>query len=160
MALRSEMESEHQHDHRVCMDDAMQRARDLCAERKLRLTPIREKVLQIIWHSHRPVGAYDVLDELSRSHKAARPPTVYRAIDFLKAEGFIHKIESLNAYLGCVEAGAPHTGYFLICRECGITEEIADPRLDQVLNAAAEDAHFLPEQKTVEISGLCAKCGG
>ena len=155
---RSETTSEKSHDHRACMDDALTRARDLCTKRDLRLTPIREKVLQIIWRSHRPVGAYDVLDELARSHKAARPPTVYRAIDFLKAEGFIHKIESLNAYLGCVEAGAPHTGHFLICRQCGITEEIADLKLDQALNAAAKRTHFLPEQKTVEISGLCAQC--
>lgn len=158
MSLHSNSENTKPHDHRICMDDALERARALCAERDVRLTPIREKVLEIIWRSHRPVGAYDVLDELARSHKAARPPTVYRAIDFLKAEGFIHKIESLNAYLGCVEAGAPHTGYFLICRKCGETEEIADPKLEQILNSAASRSHFQPEQKTVEILGVCARC--
>src|SRR5690606_22655936 len=102
------------HNHRACIEDALATARELCAERGVQLTPLREKVLQIVWKSHKPVGAYDVLDELARSHKSARPPTVYRALDFLIAEGLIHKIESLNAYLGCVEAGAPHSGQFLI----------------------------------------------
>ncbi len=146
------------HNHRACIDDALATARTLCDERGTQLTPLREKVLQIVWRSHKPMGAYDVLDELARSHKAARPPTVYRALDFLMGEGLIHKIESLNAYLGCIEAGAPHTGQFLICRNCGATEEIVDPKLDTALEAAAARAHFKAERKIVEISGLCARC--
>lgn len=146
------------HNHRACIDDALATARTLCDERGAQLTPIREKVLQIVWKSHKPVGAYDVLDELARSHKAARPPTVYRALDFLMAEGLIHKIESLNAYLGCIEAGAPHSGQFLICRQCGATEEIVDPKLETALEAVAARAHFAAERKVVEISGLCARC--
>lgn len=146
------------HNHRACIDDALATARTLCDERGTQLTPLREKVLQIVWKSHKPMGAYDVLDELARSHKAARPPTVYRALDFLMGEGLIHKIESLNAYLGCIEAGAPHTGQFLICRNCGATEEIVDPKLDTALEAAAARAHFKAERKIVEISGLCARC--
>lgn len=146
------------HNHRACIDDALATARTLCDERGAQLTPLREKVLQIVWKSHKPVGAYDVLDELARSHKAARPPTVYRALDFLMGEGLIHKIESLNAYLGCVEAGAPHSGQFLICRNCGATEEIVDPKLETALEAVASRAHFAAERKVVEISGLCARC--
>lgn len=146
------------HDHGACVDEAMARARALCEARGAQLTPIREKVLQIVWRSHKPVGAYEVLDELSRSHKSARPPTVYRALDFLISEGLIHKIESLNAYLGCIEAGAPHTSQFLICRNCGTAEEIVDPKLDQALDTAARRAHFRIERKVVEIAGLCAHC--
>jgi Fur family zinc uptake transcriptional regulator len=146
------------HNHRACIDDALTRAREICAGRGAQLTPLREKVLQIVWRSHKPVGAYDVLDELARSHKAARPPTVYRALDFLMNEGLIHKIESLNAYLGCVEAGAPHSGQFLICRQCGATEEIVDGKLETALDQAAKRAHFAAERKVVEISGLCARC--
>lgn len=146
------------HNHRECIDDALTRAREICAVRGVQLTPLREKVLQIVWRSHKPVGAYDVLDELTRSHKAARPPTVYRALDFLMSEGLIHKIESLNAYLGCTEAGATHSGQFLICRQCGATEEITDPKLETALDQAAKRAHFIAERKVVEISGLCARC--
>jgi Fur family zinc uptake transcriptional regulator len=150
--------SQTMHNHRACIDAAMTRARALCDEREVQLTPLREKVLQIVWRSHKPVGAYEVLDELARTHKAARPPTVYRALDFLMAEGLIHKIESLNAYLGCIEAGAPHSGQFLICRKCGMTEEIVDPRLEGALDAAARKMRFRAEHKIVEIAGLCGRC--
>lgn len=148
------------HNHRVCIDDALARAQEICTQRGAQLTPLRQKVLRIVWRSHKPVGAYEVLDELSRSHKSARPPTVYRALDFLMAEGLIHKIESLNAYLGCTEAGAPHSGQFLICRHCGTTEEITDPALDTALDRIARRARFAAERKMVEISGLCARCAG
>lgn len=146
------------HDHEACIDTALARARALCDDRDVQLTPIREKVLAIVWKSHKPVGAYQVLDELARTHKAARPPTVYRALDFLIGEGLIHKIESLNAYLGCGEAGVPHTSQFLICRDCGTAEEIVDPALDKALDAAARRARFTVERKVVEIAGLCARC--
>ncbi len=148
------------HDHEACIDTALARARALCDDRDVQLTPIREKVLAIVWKSHKPVGAYQVLDELARTHKAARPPTVYRALDFLIAEGLIHKIESLNAYLGCGEAGVAHTSQFLICRVCGTTEEIVDPKLDHALDAAARRARFTVERKMVEIAGLCGRCAG
>lgn len=146
------------HDHAHCVGDALARAHALCETRQVQLTPLREKVLQIVWRSHRPIGAYQVLDELSHSHKSARPPTVYRALDFLMAEGLIHKIESLNAYLGCAEAGAPHSGQFLICRLCGMTQEIFDKRLDGALDKAAAANGFTAEHKVVEISGLCERC--
>ncbi|GMV61214.1 MAG: hypothetical protein AMXMBFR74_03830 [Parvibaculum sp.] len=158
MAARGAAQAHQTHNHRECIDDALKRAREICEGRGAQLTPLREKVLQIVWRSHKPVGAYDVLDELARSHKAARPPTVYRALDFLMGEGLIHKIESLNAYLGCVEAGAPHSGQFLICRQCGATEEIVDSKLETALDQAAKRAHFAAERKVVEISGLCARC--
>lgn len=159
MAVRAAAQAHTSHNHRACIEEALATARELCATRGVQLTPLREKVLQIVWKSHKPMGAYEVLDELARSHKAARPPTVYRALDFLMAEGLIHKIESLNAYLGCIEAGAPHSGQFLICRQCGATEEIVDPKLETALAAAASRAHFKAERKVVEISGLCARCG-
>jgi Fur family zinc uptake transcriptional regulator len=148
----------HVHNHDHCIDTAMTRAREICETRAVKLTPLREKVLEIVWRSHKPVGAYDVLDTLSRSHKAARPPTVYRALDFLMAEGLIHKIESLNAYLGCGEAGHPHESQFLICRTCGTAEEIVDDSLDLALDAATKRSGFAVERKVVEIAGMCARC--
>lgn len=151
-------EAVHPHDHDHCIDTALERARSLCATRQVQLTPLREKVLAIVWRSHRPVGAYDVLDTLARTHKAARPPTVYRALDFLMAEGLIHKIESLNAYLGCGEAGHPHESQFLICNRCGTAEEIVDTGLDKALAAAAKKAGFEVERKVIEIAGACRRC--
>lgn len=148
------------HDHSACVTTAVDRARQVCAEDGARLTPLREGVLGIVWRSHRPIGAYEILDELAKFHKSARPPTVYRALEFLRDHRLIHKIESLNAYLGCANAGARHDGQFLICRKCGNAEEFTDDTLDGAIKAAAAGADFRVEHRVVELSGLCANCAG
>ena len=94
------------------------------------------------------------------SRKPARnpPPTVYRALDFLMENGLIHRIDSLNAFVGCGEIGHTDKTYFLICRDCGEAAEIHDPGLSEALATCAENADFTVERETVEIAGLCPKC--
>jgi len=133
-------------------------AREVCAREGARLTPLREQVLTIVWQSHRPSGAYDVLDKLAATHKSARPPTVYRALDFLLSLGLIHKIESLNAYLGCAQVGPAHDGVFLICRACGDAQELAGLPVETTLSKVVTDTGFKPEHRTIELTGLCAQC--
>ena len=90
------------HDHKHCIKGALEEARALCAQKGVRLTALRETVLELIWQSHRPVGAYEILAELTRiQDKSAQPPTVYRALDFLLEHGLIHRLSSLNAFIGC-----------------------------------------------------------
>ena len=94
------------HDHQSCIQQALDTAANLCEQRGLNLTPIRRRVLEIVWRSHEPIGAYQILAELAKERDKAAPPTVYRALDFLIDAGLVHRIESLNAFGGC---GA-HTG--------------------------------------------------
>ena len=103
------------HQHASCISDALRAAEKTCKERGLRLTPIRRRVLELVWASHEPVKAYDILDILRSERDSAAPPTVYRALEFLLGEGLVHKIESLNAYVGCGEPGHADAGQFLIC---------------------------------------------
>ncbi len=147
-----------QHDHGHCMAKALATAERLCARRGARLTQLRRRVLELVWTSHAPVGAYDLLRRLSREHQSAAPPTVYRALDFLLEHGLIHRIESLNGFVGCPEPAADHTGQFLICRDCGVAAELADPRIDQAISNGAAALGFTVERKTVELSGLCPAC--
>ena len=90
------------HDHDSCIADALRNADEICKSKGLRFTALRRRVLEIIWAKHEPTGAYDILEELSTNKARAAPPTVYRALNFLLKHGFVHKIESLNAFLGCV----------------------------------------------------------
>ena len=92
------------HSHARCRATALARAEKSCAERGTRLTELRRRVLELVWRSHEPIKAYEILDHLHSKPRRAAPPTVYRALDFLRREGFVHKIESMNAYVGC---GAP-----------------------------------------------------
>ncbi|MCW8916002.1 MAG: transcriptional repressor [Magnetovibrio sp.] len=149
---------DHEHDHGKCVSSAMQRAEDLCAERSVRLTDIRRQVLELVWQSHNPVGAYDLLDNLHGIGKRAQPPTVYRALEFLMDQGLIHRIESLNAYIGCRDPGEDHAGQFLICRDCGAAAELVDKRIDAAIGQGAKAAGFSVEHPTVELEGVCANC--
>lgn len=147
------------HDHSHCVHDAMATAERLCAESGARLTPLRRRVLELVWASHRPLGAYELLDQLTAEGHKPAPPTVYRALEFLLEQKLVHRIASRNAFLGCTHPGASHAGYFLLCDACGNAEEIADGRaLAHAVQAAAQAADFEVESQTLELTGRCRRC--
>ncbi|GIX31682.1 MAG: Fur family transcriptional regulator [Porticoccaceae bacterium] len=149
----------HLHDHRRCVGAALAEARHRCAAARARLTPIREAVLRLIWESHRPVGAYQILRELPRHlGRSVQPPTVYRAIDFLVELGLVHRIATLNAYLGCPFPGREHSELFLICNQCGATAEVGDEALNAALAETVRKAGFRHHSQRIEITGLCPAC--
>jgi Fur family zinc uptake transcriptional regulator len=146
------------HNHDRCIADALTTATELCADRGTRLTPIRRRVLELIWRSHRPVGAYALLDELRTDGRSAAPPTVYRALDFLIEQGLIHRLDTLNAFLGCIDPRHPHQGHYLICEECHSVTEIAEPEVAAALAKAALAHGFTVRRQTVEMAGTCRRC--
>jgi len=147
------------HDHAACARDALARAEEICAGRGARLTPVRRRVLEIVWGGHRPIGAYAILEELDRTGGGRTAPlTVYRALDFLQTHGLVHRIESLNAFVGCADPGDPHAGQFLVCERCGDATELDDPEVDAAIRAAAARRGFAVARPTVEVSGTCPRC--
>lgn len=147
------------HDHHRCLKAALVQARNRCQSRKVRLTPLRESVLQLLWQSHRPLGAYKIIEQLAAlSGKRILPPTVYRALDFLLEVGLIHRLATLNAYIGCPFPDSVHSDYFLLCRECGSVAECSTNSVNKAIVSTAERAGFLVERQTVEILGLCTPC--
>ncbi|GAB6042304.1 Fur family transcriptional regulator [Endothiovibrio diazotrophicus] len=148
------------HDHHACVDDALREAEAHCRRHGLRLTELRRRVLELVWASHRPVGAYTVLERLAEEGRKGAPPTVYRSLEFLLEHHLIHRIASLNAYVGCNHPGGAHDAHFFICRGCGEAAELADPVIDGAIDEAAARLGFRAEQRTLEVSGLCARCAG
>ncbi|MDX1597581.1 MAG: Fur family transcriptional regulator [Marinobacter sp.] len=146
------------HNHDACVAQALADARAICQQRNARLTPTRERVLELIWQSHKPLGAYDVLAVLTEDGHNAAPPTVYRALDFLQQHGLVHRIASLNAFVGCTHAGKHHNGMFLICRSCSNVLELTAPKVAQAVSDAASAEAFQPEDVMIEIAGLCPAC--
>ncbi|MFC4728245.1 transcriptional repressor [Coralloluteibacterium thermophilus] len=147
------------HDHVDAPEDFVRAVEAACEERGLRLTPIRAQVLQLIADAQKPVKAYDLLDQMRKTREGAAPPTVYRALDFLLEQGFIHKLESVNAYLSCHHpSSAQHSAPFLICDRCLATVELEDVRIGQQLEKQALALGFTPQAQTLEVHGLCARC--
>lgn len=147
------------HDHGRCINAALLRATDLCAEQNARMTTTREAVLRLLWQSHQPLGAYQLQDQLAvMLDKRIAPPTVYRAIEFLLQLGLIHRIPSLNAYIGCPFPNSEHSNLFMICTECGSAAEVAHHTLNAVLQNASDKANFTLQSQNLELFGLCPGC--
>jgi Fur family zinc uptake transcriptional regulator len=159
------------HHHSRSSTQAMAMAEASCASRGERLTPIRREVLGALLASNRPLGAYEILDRLSpyrgrapnpglTPHRRRRAPyAVYRALEFLCGNGFVHRIESRKAYLACVSLHAPgDLIVFLICDDCGGVGETSSPQVASGINSAARAADFTPKAGMIEITGICTRC--
>jgi len=157
-SLRPTRESPFAHNHSVCVEQALRTAERLCRERGVQLTPIRLAVLELIWSSHKAVKAYELLEQIKPLKQAAKPATIYRALDFLIEQGLIHRVESLNAFIGCNRSDYSHDQLLLICNTCHEVEELAAPDLMRALARELRNARFSPSRKTVEIQGLCGQC--
>ena len=147
------------HNHQSCIDAAILAAGRICRERSVRLTPLRQQVLTLIWQSHKPLGAYAIMDMLAAATtRRIAPPTVYRALEFLLEHRLIHRINSLNAYIGCPEPENQHHSYFLICSDCGIATECTAKYLAPAIAKTAASTGFDIDDQSVEIIGRCPSC--
>jgi Fur family transcriptional regulator, zinc uptake regulator len=147
------------HDHARCTSDAVAHAEAICAARKERLTPSRRRVLEALLESHAPLGAYELIDRLAEDGARPAPITVYRALDFLRQQGLVHRIESRNAFIACVHNHAVGAlVVFLICEQCGAVGEASSAEVTATLTSAARAAGFTPKSPVIELTGICTHC--
>ena len=149
----------HGHDHQLCIDHALAQAERLCKDRGVRLTSLRLRVLSLIWQSHKPLGAYDILNILTvEDGRSVAPPTVYRALDFLIENHLIHRLASRNAFVGCSHPAHAHEGCFFICSGCNNVLELEQTGINNAIEEAANKAKFMISEQTVEVLGICLSC--
>ncbi|MFA5632561.1 MAG: Fur family transcriptional regulator [Porticoccaceae bacterium] len=147
------------HNHQKCVKAALQQARERAAKTNARLTPIRQAVLALIWENHKPMGAYPILEQLPLVlGKNIQAPSVYRAIDFLLELGLIHRIPSLNAYIGCPFPGSEHSNLFMICKSCSAVAEVSDEGMNAMIADTIRKTGFHPAGQSIELTGLCPAC--
>lgn len=146
------------HDHRACADGALARAAQACARRGLQLTENRRAVLRLLLESHRPLGAYELVERFDWGGRRPAPAQIYRALRFLESLGLAHRIASRNAYLACYAADDECTQAFLVCDRCGAAAECAGDALAAAVRKLARDARFEFRASTLEIAGRCPDC--
>jgi Fur family zinc uptake transcriptional regulator len=130
-----------------------------CAERGQRLTPIRRAVLAALLGSHKPLGAYDIIEQMPAKGPPLAPITAYRALEFLRENGLVHRIASRNAFIACVHNHpAGELVVFLICEGCGVVGEASSPAVTATLTSAARSVGFIPKSPVIEITGICTHC--
>ena len=147
-----------EHEHAHCIDDAINTAEAYCKNAKLRFTPIRRKVLEILAQEHRAIGAYAILERLRENGFGSQPPLAYRALEFLTTHGLAHKIERLNAFISCTHPTQEHTPAFLICRTCSSVAETTLDAAKTSLGGIARAAKFRMEELVMESEGVCSSC--
>lgn len=137
----------------------LEQAKNVCQQRGVRFTPVREQVFVLLAKHSNAVGAYDLLSELQTIDPAAKPATIYRALDFLGQQGFVHKIESINAFVMCHHfSDCSHPVQLLICDQCGHVEEIQSQNLDLAIRSMADASGFNISHQIVEAHGKCQRC--
>jgi Fur family zinc uptake transcriptional regulator len=146
------------HDHAGCIKGTLTQIETHCREAGLQLTPVRRRVLEILLHEHRALGAYYILDKLREEGLGSQPPVAYRALDFLVSHGFVHKIERLNAFVACAHPGEVHDPAFLICRKCDGVAEAQTKSARGQLGSTAKLAGFQIERAVLEAEGICPNC--
>lgn len=138
---------------------ALADAESRCGGDGQRLTAPRRRVLELLLAAPGPVKAYDLIGAFGADGEAAKPPTVYRALEFLEKQGFAHRIESLNAFVACRLGDNPHAAAFLICDCCGATREV-EPAGSAAFIASADGAGYEVQRLTIEAHGRCEACKG
>ncbi|WAJ69778.1 transcriptional repressor [Catenovulum adriaticum] len=136
----------------------LEQARMLCQDKGVRFTTVREQVFSLLADSNGSMGAYDLLTQLQKTDAKAKPPTIYRALDFLLEHGFVHKVESQNAYVLCNHFAEHHKAQLLICDSCGDVQEMNSSAISKALLTAAKQRDFKIVEPTIEAHGLCKKC--
>ena len=131
----------------------------ICERRGVQMTELRRRVLELLWASGGPTSAYQLIEALKlRDSRPVGPPTVYRALHFLMAQGLVSRIESLNAYVPCAHPERDHDCLFFICGGCRASVELEDPRIGGLLAEDAAVLGFVATRRTVEVQGMCAQC--
>ncbi len=146
------------HNHQICITQALRSAETICMEKGIKLTSIRRRILELICASHKAMGAYELLDLFREQNSKAKPVTIYRALDFLQDAGLVHKIESLNAFIGCLQAETQHQTVILICNNCKNAYELDATPVYQSLFTMSKKIQFTPSSLTIELHGLCFSC--
>ena len=119
-------------------------------------TEPRRRVYELLLEAGTPVKAYDLMEAYS-DDRTAKPPTVYRALDFLETAGLVHRIASLNAFVACQADDPTHAAAFLICDCCGSAQEF-DPGEVRAAATAARAEGFAPRAIGLEVRGTCRAC--
>ena len=137
---------------------AVLRAEAVCNARGRRFTDLRKHVYELILADGGAVKAYDLLDRLKPEKGSPKPPTVYRALDFLSDLGLVHRVEALNAYIACdpldCKDGHPgHVAEFFICECCESVQE----RHTETERVAAPEG-FTVGRSVIEHYGICTHC--
>jgi Fur family transcriptional regulator, ferric uptake regulator len=105
------------------------------------------------------LGAQQIHAELRRRGERIGLATVYRQLQVLSEDGRVDTIREAGGetlYRQCRSEAHHH---HLICRACGASVEVEGRAVEQWAAKVAAEAGFTAVDHTVELFGLCPRCG-
>ena len=133
-------------------------AEAICISRGVRLTKLRQAILEVLLEADAPVKAYDVIDIMRDKGERLTPASVYRVLDFLLRHGLIHRINALNAFIPCTGNHEEHSMLLFVCNQCQQAKEMDDPVLYEAMRARLGELGMALSDNSVEIQGTCCNC--
>ncbi|WP_028884491.1 transcriptional repressor [Taylorella asinigenitalis] len=146
------------------IQDRIKQATEICNQRGLRLTPIRSQVLILLLQAARSLKAYELLDMMKAHHKSSQPATVYRALDFLVQEGFVHRVDTINGWVACNnfdhedEESQDDISVIAVCSRCNKVQELDPTDISPFITSLLESAGFENRSPKTEIRSICSEC--
>ena len=147
----------------VDVKETIESAERKCSQRGKKLTRRRKQVLSTLLEVRKALSAYELVNLCNKNtHEPMPPISVYRILEFLRAEQLVHKLETANKYVACTHIACKHKhrrSQFLICNECHNVQEL-DTTIEALsaIEDAAKVANFRPLNPQIEVSGSCGLC--
>ncbi len=134
------------------------KAEKLCQSYRVKLTPLRKTLLQLLYENKAPLTAYELLRLLRKFYPKIEAMSVYRILSFLEKYHLIHRVLSCHAYAACNIPEHQHHPQLLLCEKCNHSEEIETESLKQAMDDISTKYAFFASKKPIEIFGICQAC--
>jgi Fur family transcriptional regulator, ferric uptake regulator len=126
---------------------------------RVRGTRQAEALASVLSSLHGFLSAQQIHAELRRRGERIGLATVYRHLQVLSEDGRVDTIREVGGetlYRQCRSEAHHH---HLICRACGASVEVEGRAVEQWAAKVAAEAGFTAVDHTVELFGLCPRCG-
>jgi Fur family zinc uptake transcriptional regulator len=145
------------------LDKIITKAESNCIESGGKLTAKRKSILTVLLSADMPLSAYEIAEHYKDTFSETIPVmSVYRMLDFLMQENFVHKLSLTNKYIACSHIACDHEHQipqFLMCDECLNVKEVGIKNdIIEALQNSVESADFYLNSPQIEFHGICKDC--
>lgn len=128
------------------------------ADRGLRLTRQRRRVVAQVSAQEGHFDAEDLVSSLAAGRDRVSRATVYRLLPVLVEVGVLREVMPFDSSKRYELVGAANHHEHFVCECCGEVIEFRDEALEEAIASAARDRSFDMHRHSVEIAGTCSRC--
>ncbi len=124
---------------------------------KLRVTPARLGVLDVLEHAERPVDVSTIIRLVAKQNLTVDDVTVFRILHAFTAKGLAKEIQFNEGKLR-YEYGANPEHHHFVCEKCGDVGVVENCNVDTLIESITKKTGALVMRHSLEFFGLCRDC--